>query len=48
MNSLISFVAPKGGNECLGLVEKESKQEGGRIEKTKRRERGRGKKNVES
>jgi hypothetical protein len=48
MNSLIYFVAPKRSNECLELVEKESKQEGGRVEKTKRRERRRGKKNVES
>jgi hypothetical protein len=37
MNPFISFTAPKWGNECLGLVEKDSKQEGGRVEKTKRK-----------
>jgi hypothetical protein len=43
----ISFVAPKGDNECLGSVERESKKEGNRVEKTKRRERRKGKKIVE-
>ncbi len=48
MDYLISFVAPKWSNECLGSIKKKSKQKGGRVEKTKRRERGKGKRIVES
>ncbi len=43
LDFLISFVAPKWSNECLGSIEKKSKQEGSRIEKTKKKQRWRGK-----
>jgi len=47
LDYLISFATPKWGNECLESVEKESKKEGGRVEKTKRKERRKGKKILE-
>jgi hypothetical protein len=36
LGSIIPFVAPRWKNECLGLVERESKQEGSIINKRKR------------
>ncbi len=44
---LIPFATTKWANECLGTIERESKQEGGKIKKTNKRERGRGKRNIE-
>jgi hypothetical protein len=38
MESLIPLIAIRWRNECLGFVERENKQEGGRIKKIKRRE----------
>ncbi len=46
MDYLISFVAPKWSNEWLGSVERKSKKEGGKVEKTKKRERRKRKKIV--
>ncbi len=43
LDFLIPFATTKWSNECLGTIERESKQEGGKIKKTNRRERGRGK-----
>ncbi len=47
LDFLIPFATTKWGNECLGTIEKKSKQEGGKIKKTNRRERGRRIRNIE-
>ncbi len=48
LDSCIPFITQRWSNECLGSIERESKQEGGKVKKTKRRERGKGKRIVES
>jgi hypothetical protein len=48
LESLIPFPTLRLKNECLGSVENESKQKGGKIKKTKRRERRRGKRIAKS
>jgi len=47
LDFLIPFATTKWSNECFGIIERESKQEGGIIKKTNRRERGKGKRNIE-
>jgi hypothetical protein len=43
----IPFVWTKWNNECLGTIDRGSKQEGGKIRKINIRERGEGKRNIE-
>jgi hypothetical protein len=48
LDFLILFIASKGSNECLRIIERESKQEGGKIEKIKKLKKGRGKRIAKS
>jgi hypothetical protein len=47
LDFFIPFATTKWNNECLGTIERGSKEEGRKIRKTNRRERGGGKRNIE-